>query len=200
MSRYFSNLRLKSCFVFFVLLFAIFTANAAPESAVPSSSANSPIPSAGKVLSVEYGGGYSFIEVQLASSDNIFVATASLPNDINVGSMITWESPQLAKDYYSHALQRTFPLLYMVTFKQQHIDKGVIESVQTIGDNTYLGVSHNQKQLMLIVNKNQNSSKLLQGALVEWQLASSQPHKLNTNMPTDSPLVVEWVRIVSASN
>jgi hypothetical protein len=184
-----------SCFLFFVLLPAPFAVNAATEAPMPSSSPNGFISSTGKVLSIESGGGYSFIEVQLTSSKNVFLASPMLPNDINVGATIAWENAHLAENYYSHALERTFTQLYMVTFKLAQVEAGIIESIQTVGANTYLGVNNHQKQLMLVLNKNQKKPDFLQGALIEWQRAESQPYLVKSNISDSELLAVEWVRI-----
>ena len=200
MFTFLSTLRLKFCVVIFVSLLAAFMVNAATETPVLSSPPNGFISSTGKVLFIESGGGYSFIEVQLASSENVFLASPMLPNDIDVGATIAWENAHLAKDYYSHALERTFTRLYMVTFKLAQIEAGIIESIQTVGVNTYLAVYSQQKQLMLVLNNNQKKSELLQGALIEWQRAESQPYLVKSNIPDESPLAVEWVRVALISH
>jgi hypothetical protein len=200
MFTFLSNLCLKPHFVLFVLLPVTFALNAAPVAAMPSSSADSHIHSDGKVLSIQQGGGYSFIEVQLTSSENVFLASPILPNDIDVGATIAWGNAHLAKDYYSHALERTFTELYIITFKLAQIEAGIIESIQTVGANTYLAVNSQQKQLMLVLNNNQKKSELLQGALIEWQRAESQPYLVKSNISAASPLAVEWVRIALTSH
>jgi hypothetical protein len=49
--------------------------------------------------------------------------------------------------------------------------------------------------LMLVLNKNQKKPDFLQGALIEWQRAESQPYLVKSNISDSELLAVEWVRI-----
>jgi hypothetical protein len=197
MSRCFSKIQLKYCLLFLALLSAIFAINAASE--VPQPPSINGLAPYGKVLSIEHGGGYNFIEVQLTSFENIVLASPILPSNIDVGATIVWENTHLAKNYYSHALERTLTQLHMVTFKQDHVEAGIIESIQTVGTKMYLAVNNHQKQLMLLLNNNQNKPEFLQGAQIEWQRADSQSYLVKSNPHNESPLAVGWVRIALIS-
>jgi hypothetical protein len=185
----------KYCFLFFVSSFFVLTATASLKSLEPFRGPISLIPSAGEVLSIERGGGYSFIEAQITSPDTIFLASANLPDDVEVGNTVTWDSSHLAENYYSHALDRTFLQLYMVTFKQAQVETGVIEALNTIGANTYLAVTSEQKKLMLVLNINQIKPGFLQGAKIEWLRADSQPYLVKLNTSDKTSFAVEWIHI-----
>ena len=182
-------------FLFFVFICSVFTANAASESQKLSTEPASLTLSNGKVLSLQYGGGYSFIEVQLESSEVIFLASPNLPKAAVVGSIINWQSAHLAKNYYSHALERRFPKLYMVTFEPKQVEVGIIESIQIVGANTYLAITSQQKQLMLVLNSNQIKPEFLKGTKIEWLRADSQPYLDKPKPSEPGPLIVEWIHI-----
>jgi hypothetical protein len=194
------SISLKFYFLFFIFIFSVFTVNAASDSQKLSTDPTSLTFSKGKVLSLQYGGGYSFIEVKLESSEIIFLASPSLPKTAVVGSTINWQSAKLAINYYSHALEREFSQLYMVTFEPIQVEIGIIESIQVVGDNTYLAIMSHQKQLMLILNSIQTKPEFLKGAKIEWLRADSQPHLIKPNPSEAGPLVVEWVRIASTEH
>jgi hypothetical protein len=80
----------------------------------------------GKILSIESGGGYSFIEIESPSNELLSLASANLPENAVIGADIHWVNPRLAKEYFSHALNKTFDRLYMVTIEDDLIESGVV--------------------------------------------------------------------------
>jgi hypothetical protein len=148
------------------------------QSALPTSKklANQPqspvariVKNTGKLLSIQKGGGYSFIEVELPSRKTLTLAAANLPNKLLVGNDVRWETPRLAKKYFSHALNKSFERLYMVTIKDDSIKNGVIISIKTVDENTFLSVQQEQTISELIVKSDRVSDELLVGNKIEWQ-------------------------------
>lgn len=141
----------------------------------------------GKILSIQSGGGYSFIEVELPSNKLLSLATANLPNKIFVGNDIRWETPRLAKNYYSHALDKNFNRLYMVTIIDESIKDGVVISIKTIEENTLLSVQKEQSVQEIIVKTERIAEQLHIGSRVEWQ------QKIDKRLPQSS-IMVDWIR------
>jgi hypothetical protein len=152
----------------------------------------------GKVLSILNGGGYSFIEVELPSRKTLTLAAANLPNKLLVGNVVRWENPRLAKNYFSHALNKSFERLYMVTIKDDSIKTGVITAIKTVDENTFLSVQQEQTISELIVKSDRVSDELLVGNKIEWQQEkilpnrNNQPPKMHT--PPRSPVMVDWIK------
>ncbi|MBA6377602.1 MULTISPECIES: hypothetical protein [unclassified Colwellia] len=152
----------------------------------------------GKILSIHKGGGYSFIEVELPSRKILTLATANLPNKLLVGNAVLWENPRLAKNYFSHALNKSFERLYMVTIKDDSIKTGVITAIKTVNENTFLSIQQDQSILELIVKSGRVSDELLVGNKIEWQQEkispnrNNQPPKMHT--PPRSPVMVDWIK------
>jgi len=152
----------------------------------------------GKILSIQKGGGYSFIEVELPSRKTLTLAAANLPNKLLVGNDVRWENPRLAKNYFSHALNKSFERLYMVTIKDDSIKNGVIISIKTVDENTFLSVQQEQTISELIVKSDRVSDELLVGNKIEWQQEkispnrNKQPPKMHT--PPRSPVMVDWIK------
>jgi hypothetical protein len=160
------------------------------------SSPEVPVKKSGKILSIQHGGGYSFIEVEVPSKRTFFLATASLPNNILVGEFIHWKNPRLSKNYYSHVLKRNFENLLMVTIQDQSIKSGVVTSVKIIDKSTFITVQHDHSTLELIVKSERISDELLVGTKIEWQqehLSNNEQSK-NNNTLSQSPMMVDWIR------
>jgi hypothetical protein len=141
----------------------------------------------GKILSIQNGGGYSFIEVKLPSNKSLSLATANLPNEVFVGNDIRWETPRLAKNYYSHTLNKNFERLYMVTIIDESIKQGVVISIKTVEENTLLSVQREHSVQELIVKTERISDELHIGSRVEWQ------KKIDNRLPQSS-IMVDWIR------
>jgi hypothetical protein len=155
-----------------------------------------PIKNSGKILSIQHGGGYTFIEVETPSKRTFFLATASLPNNILVGEFIHWKNPRLSKNYYSHALKINFDNLLMVTIQDQSIKSGVVTSVKIIDKSTFITVQHDHSTLELIVKSERISDELLVGTKIEWQQEKHSDHdqSKNNNTLSQSPMMVDWIR------
>jgi hypothetical protein len=155
-----------------------------------------PIKNSGKILSIQHGGGYTFIEVEAPSKRTFFLATASLPNNILVGEFIHWKNPRLSKNYYSHALKINFDNLLMVTIQDQSIKSGVVTSVKVIDKSTFITVQYEHSTQELLVKSERISGELLVGTKIEWQqehLSNNEQSK-NNNRLSQSPLMVDWIR------
>jgi hypothetical protein len=150
----------------------------------------------GKILSIQYGGGYSFLEVELPSKKSLFLATASLPNKIFVGNLVRWKNSRLSKNYYSHALKKNFENLLMVTLQDESIKSGVVTSVKTVDKNTFISVRYEQSTQELIVKSERISDELLVGTKIEWQQESllTNVQAKNNNRLSQSPIMVDWIR------
>ncbi|NQZ90373.1 MAG: hypothetical protein HRU38_22440 [Saccharospirillaceae bacterium] len=152
----------------------------------------------GKVLSIQKGGGYSFIQVELPSRKTLTLAAANLPNKLLVGNIVHWENPRLAKNYFSHALNKSFERLYMVTIKDESIKAGVIISIKTVDENTFLRVQQEQSIQELIVKSDHVSDELLVGMKIEWKQKTSSPNRnnqpQNMHTPPRSPVMVDWIK------
>jgi hypothetical protein len=177
------------------------------QSALPTSKklANQPqspvariVKNTGKILSIQKGGGYSFIEVELPSRKTLTLAAANLPNKLLVGNDVRWETPRLAKKYFSHALNKSFERLYMVTIKDDSIKNGVIISIKTVDENTFLSVQQEQTISELIVKSDRVSDELLVGNKIEWQQEKTSPNRNNQppkmHTPPRSPVMVDWIK------
>jgi hypothetical protein len=152
----------------------------------------------GKILSIQNGGGYSFIEVELPSRKTLTLAAANLPNKLLVGNVVHWGNPRLSKNYYSHALKQNFERLYMVTIKDESIKVGVIAAIKIVDENTFLSVQQEQSVLELIVKNERVSGELLVGNKIEWQQEKTSPNRNNQppkmNTPPRSPVMVDWIK------
>jgi hypothetical protein len=152
----------------------------------------------GKILSLQNGGGYSFIEVELPSKKILSLASANVPNKLLVGTDVYWENPRLAKNYYSHALNKNFERLYMVTIKDDPINYGVVTSVKTVDENTLLSIQQEHSTREVIVKSTNILSELFVGSKIEWQQKNISSHKNedpnNNKQLQRSPIVVDWVR------
>jgi len=152
----------------------------------------------GKVLSIQKGGGYSFIQVELPSRKTLTLAAANLPNKILVGNIVHWEIPRLSKNYYSHALKQNFERLYMVTIKDESIKTGVVTAIKIVDENTFLSVQQEQFIQELIVKSERVSDELFVGNKIEWQQKIISPNRNNQpqNMHTlpRSPVMVDWIK------
>jgi len=164
----------------------------------PQSPVRRIVKNTGKILSIQKGGGYSFIEVELPSRKTLTLATANLPNMLLVGNDVRWENPRLAKNYFSHALNKSFERLYMVTIKDDSIKTGVITAIKTVDENTFLSVQQEQSTQELIVKSGRVSDELRIGNNIEWQQAIISPNRNNQppNMhtPPRSPVMVDWIK------
>jgi hypothetical protein len=152
----------------------------------------------GKILSIQKGGGYSFIQVELPSRKTLTLATANLPNKLLVGNDVRWENPRLAKNYFSHALNKSFERLYMVTIKDNSIKTGVITAIKTVDENTFLKVQQEHSTIELIVKSDRISDELLLGNKIEWQQEKISPNRnnqpQNMHIPPRSPVMVDWIK------
>jgi hypothetical protein len=152
----------------------------------------------GKILSIQRGGGYSFIEVELPSIKTLTLAAANLPNKLLVGNVVRWENPRLAKNYFSHALNKSFERLYMVTIKDDSIKTGVITAIKTVDENTFLKVQQEHSTIELIVKSERVSDELLVGNKIEWQQEKISPNSnnqpKNMHTPPRSPVMVDWIK------
>jgi hypothetical protein len=152
----------------------------------------------GKILSLQNGGGYSFIEVELPSKKILSLASANVPNKLLVGNDIHWENPRLARNYYSHALKKNFERLYMVTINDDLINYGVVRSVKTVDENTLLSIQQEHSIREVIVKSTNILGELFVGSKIEWQQKNISSHKNedpnNNKQLQRSPIVVDWVR------
>jgi hypothetical protein len=152
----------------------------------------------GKILSIQKGGGYSFIQVELPSRKTLTLAAANLPNKLLVGNDVRWENPRLAKNYFSHTLNKSFERLYMVTIKDESIKTGVVTAIKIVDENTFLSVQQEQSIQELIVKSERVSDELFVGNKIEWQQKiispnrNKQPPKMHT--PPRSPVMVDWIK------
>jgi hypothetical protein len=158
-----------------------------------------PVKNSGKILSIQYGGGYTFIEVELPSKKSLFLATGNLPNNILVGNIVRWKNSRLSKNYYSHALKRNFENLLMVTLQDESIKSGVVKSVKsvkTVDKNTFISVRYEHSTQELIVKSDRISGELFVGNIIEWQQEnlSINDQSKNNNRLSQSPLMVDWIR------
>lgn len=153
----------------------------------------------GKILSIQSGGGYFFIEVELPSKKLLHLASANLPNKLLVGNDVHWKNPRLAKNYYSHALKQHFDRLYMVTIKDDSIKFGVVTSVKRVEENIFLSVRQKHSTQKLIVKNDHVAGELSPGSIIKWQHKSpssrmrKQPEK--KHLLPQLPLMVDWIRI-----
>lgn len=159
------------------------------------SSPEVPVKNSGKILSIQHGGGYTFLEVETPLKI-ISLATANWPNNTLVGEFIHWKNPRLSKNYYSHTLKRNFENLLMVTIQYQSIKSGVVTSVKTIDKNTFITVQHDHSTLDLIVKSESISDELLVGTKIEWQQEKHSDHDQlkNNNTLSQPPMMVDWIR------
>jgi hypothetical protein len=157
----------------------------------------------GKILSIQHGGGYSFIEVELPSKKSLILAAADLPNKLLVGNDIHWKNSRVAKNYYSHALKQNFEQLYMVTINDDSIKSGMVLSIRREGENTFLNVAYSGQNehttQELIIKTDLILGQFLEGAKIEWQLetlsSNRNKHRKNNNLFSQSPVMVDWIRI-----
>lgn len=164
----------------------------------PKFSVKDTVKNTGKILSIQHGGGYSFIEVELPSKKLLFLASANLPNKLFVGNDVHWEDPRLTKNYYSHALKQDFERLYMVTIKNDSIKSGVVLSIRTVDENTFLNIQQNNATQELIVKSERISGELRVGAKIEWRQEMILSDKIKQQEQASSlpkaPVTVEWIR------
>ncbi|TWX57033.1 hypothetical protein [Colwellia hornerae] len=164
----------------------------------PQNFADRIIKNTGKILSIQTGGGYSFINVELPSRKTLTLAAANLPNKLLVGNVINWENPRLSKNYYSHALKKNFEQLYMATIKDESIKTGVITAIKSVDKNTFLSVQQEQCLQELIVKSERISGELFIGNKIEWQqeiiLEKKNSQPPNTHTPPRSPVMVDWIK------
>ena len=152
----------------------------------------------GKILSIESGGGYSFLKVELPSHKLLPLASANLPKNTVIGSDIHWENPRLAKNYFSHALKKTFDKVYMVTIKDNLIESGVVKSLNTVDGIIFVTVQQEQLVKELRIKSERVFGKLMIGAKVEWQL---EKNELSSNQPMQYKsfakpnVMIDWIRI-----
>ena len=134
-----------------------------------------PFSGSATITSILRGGGYAFIEVQLSPSSSATLAAAALPSETTVGDTVQWHGARLARDYYSHALERDFPQLYMVSLQapqapqaQPKLTSGRVSSVRSEGDLAFVDVDAAGERIRLVVEARKMVGDVAPGARVEW--------------------------------
>lgn len=188
------------------------TQNAPTGSPVSSSSGDSqyaPIPPSGsaEIVSIQRGGGYAFIEVELPGKAISMLATAALPPELAVGDTLQWENAHLARNYHSHALNHTFPFLYMVSINEvspaaADTGSGVVTAVQERGSLLQVDVDAAEKPMRLIVEKRKVEGEITPGSRVEWRLHEDRHPEEAPDMHRRGDraqvIEIEWLSVVTS--
>ena len=218
----FKRLALVLCLALLLIFFLISKFSGRPSSGNASSTAPIPspetmdsvvgsditIPPSGSatIISIQRGGGYAFIEAQLPSGDIVVLATAALAPEASPGATVLWEEARLARNYHSHALNRIFARLYMVTINEQvarqGINTGVVNSIQEEGGLALVEVDAAGHRFRLLVERRRVKGEVVPGARVEWMPQERAEAEASDNagraMERPPVMEIEWLSASSA--
>ena len=132
----------------------------------------------GKVNSVSFGKGYTFLNVELSDGTSLDLATANANSSLKVGATVHWRNARKATQYLRQSDGKTYPDLYIVELINNVQLSGVVLSTQTVADDIYIAVNTKQKEHMLIINKRLLPNKLSEGQHIKWTFT---PNTLESN-------------------
>jgi hypothetical protein len=75
----------------------------------------------GDVVSVEHGGGYTYIEVKEKTEKTFWIAVSN--SDVKVGDFVRFQKELVMKNFKSKALKRTFEELMFASSLQYKVEK-----------------------------------------------------------------------------
>lgn len=75
----------------------------------------------GEVISVEHGGGYTYLEIMEKTDMSFWIAVNKV--EANVGDYVSFQKELVAQDFYSKALDRTFDEIMFASNLQYKVEE-----------------------------------------------------------------------------
>jgi hypothetical protein len=175
----------------FLILFSFFTLSA--SEVVYSVEADKTL-NEGKVKSVSFDKGYTFLNVELSDGTSLDLATANANSPLKVGATVHWRNARKASNYLRQSEGKTYPDLYIVELINNVQLSGVVLSSQAVADDIYIAVKAGQKEHMLVINKRLLPNQLSEGQHIRWTFTP------NTSESDKNSTRAESIEIIRKKN